>query len=84
MRLKTGNENYDYNPPTWFETFSKGFVLYMTPLDVASLFQSHQQSLSGSWVFTSATLQVGQDFRHFAASFEDGLEVTPYEGILAL
>ena len=52
----------------WYETFSKGFILHMTPLDVAGLFKQHQQSLSGSWVFTSATLQVGKDFEHFANS----------------
>jgi ATP-dependent DNA helicase DinG len=57
-------EQYIY----WYETFSKGFVLYMTPLDVASLFHAHQQSLSGSWIFTSATLQVGEDFTHFVSS----------------
>ncbi len=52
----------------WYETFSKGFVLQMTPLDVAGLFRNHQQALAGSWVFTSATLQVGKDFSHFANS----------------
>ncbi len=52
----------------WYETFSKGFVLYMTPLDVAGLFSQHQQGLNGSWIFTSATLQVGDDFSHFARS----------------
>ncbi|MDH5484187.1 MAG: ATP-dependent DNA helicase [Gammaproteobacteria bacterium] len=52
----------------WYETYTSGFVLNMTPLDVAGLFSSHQQSLGGSWVFTSATLQVGNDFSHFALS----------------
>ncbi|MDH5766961.1 MAG: ATP-dependent DNA helicase [Gammaproteobacteria bacterium] len=56
----------------WYETFSKGFVLHMTPLDVADLFRSHQQSHSAAWVFTSATLQVGSDFNHFANNL--GLE----------
>lgn len=64
----TGEQAYIY----WYETYSQGFVLNMTPLDVAGLFRSQQQSLNGSWVFTSATLQVGRDFSHFAGSL--GLE----------
>lgn len=56
----------------WYETTSRGFMLHMTPLDVASLFRSHQQTLKAGWIFTSATLQVGNDFEHFARSL--GLE----------
>lgn len=56
----------------WYETFTRGFILYMTPLDVAALFKSHQQAHSASWIFTSATLQVGSDFNHFANNL--GLE----------
>jgi len=56
----------------WYETFSKGFILHMTPLDIAALFKSHQQAQLASWVFTSATLQVGKDFDHFAKNL--GLE----------
>ena len=52
----------------WYETSSRGFMLHMTPLDVASLFRSHQQTLKASWIFTSATLQVGNDFEHFSSS----------------
>jgi len=52
----------------WYETFSKGFILHMTPLDVAALFNAHRETLSGSWIFTSATLQVGSDFNHFSSS----------------
>ncbi len=73
-------EEYIY----WYETFSKGFVLYMTPLDVAGLFSNHQKSLSGSWVFTSATLQVGKDFNHFAqrlglGQYEQGCWESPFD-----
>ncbi len=67
----TDGQKYTY----WYETFSKGFILHMTPLDVAGLFSSHRESLSGSWVFTSATLQVGKDFAHFA----QGLGLQDYQ-----
>lgn len=52
----------------WYETTSRGFMLNMTPLDVASMFRAHQQTLKAGWIFTSATLQVGNDFEHFARS----------------
>jgi len=40
--------------------------LHATPLDVAALFKQQRDALPGSWVFTSATLEVGHDFSHFA------------------
>lgn len=54
--------NYIY----WYETFTRGFVLHQTPLDIAGLFRQQRESLPGSWIFTSATLEVGHDFSHFA------------------
>lgn len=50
----------------WYETYSKGFVLHSTPLDIATLFKQQRDALPGSWVFTSATLEVAHDFEHFA------------------
>ena len=50
----------------WYETYSKGFVLHSTPLDIATLFKQQRDALPGSWIFTSATLEVGHDFEHFA------------------
>ncbi|MCW8934193.1 MAG: ATP-dependent DNA helicase [Gammaproteobacteria bacterium] len=50
----------------WYETFTKGFVLHSTPVDIAALFKQQRDALPGSWIFTSATLEVGHDFEHFA------------------
>ncbi|VAW58453.1 DinG family ATP-dependent helicase YoaA [hydrothermal vent metagenome] len=50
----------------WYETYSKGFVLHSTPIDIAALFKQQRDALPGSWIFTSATLEVGRDFEHFA------------------
>jgi len=50
----------------WYETFTKGFILHSTPLDVAGLFKQQRDALPGSWIFTSATLEVNHDFHHFA------------------
>jgi ATP-dependent DNA helicase DinG len=49
----------------WFETQGRGFRLHRTPLEVAGVFQSYMQRHSATWVFTSATLAVGERFDHF-------------------
>ena len=49
----------------WFETRQRSFRMNMTPLDVAPIFHAHLESLPRAWIFTSATLAVGDDFRHF-------------------
>ncbi|MFZ5562122.1 MAG: ATP-dependent DNA helicase [Pseudomonadota bacterium] len=51
----------------WFETFKKGFVIQFTPLDVAKPFRDMVAGRKSAWVFTSATLAVHDDFRHFAS-----------------
>lgn len=56
----------------WFETYARGFVLHMTPLEVSETFRSHVDKHKSAWVFTSATLAVGDDFTHF--SRELGIE----------
>ena len=50
----------------WYETFTKGFILHSTPLDIAGLFKQQRDALPGAWIFTSATLEVNHDFSHFA------------------
>lgn len=59
----------------WFETFSRSFTLYLTPLQAGEVFQDYRQGLRAAWVFTSATLAVGRDFSHFCArlGLEDGV-----------
>jgi len=68
----------------WYETFTKGFVLHATPLDVAALFKQQRDALPGSWIFTSATLEVGHDFKHFAnrlglEQYENGNWNSPFD-----
>lgn len=50
----------------WFETLGRGFRLHQTPLEVADLFREQIGKGRTAWVFTSATLAVGDDFGHFA------------------
>lgn len=50
----------------WFETQGRGFRLHETPLEVAEPFRAQMGREKTSWVFTSATLAVGDRFDHFA------------------
>lgn len=49
----------------WFETHAQSLRLNSTPLDVAQLFREQLASHPAAWIFTSATLAVGEDFSHF-------------------
>jgi len=49
----------------WFERRGRGFAIHITPLDVSSAFNEFREKMDASWLFTSATLSVGGDFRHF-------------------
>ena len=49
----------------WFERRGRGFVLHITPLEVSSVFNAFRQTVDAAWLFTSATLAVGGDFRHY-------------------
>lgn len=50
----------------WFETSKQGFRLNQTPLDIAEIFSGLMQARPAAWIFTSATLAVGESFDHFA------------------
>ena len=52
----------------WFETYSKSFTLSRTPLDIAKEFRGFMARHKASWIFTSATLSVANNFVHFAKS----------------
>jgi ATP-dependent DNA helicase DinG len=49
----------------WFETTRHSFRLNRTPLEIASAFQARMQRHKAAWIFTSATLAVGESFAHF-------------------
>ena len=49
----------------WFETSRLGFRLSRTPLDIAEPFHDQMIAHATSWIFTSATLAVGESFAHF-------------------
>jgi ATP-dependent DNA helicase DinG len=49
----------------WVEVFGQALQLHMTPLSSAELFRRQVEERPRAWIFTSATLSVGEDFSHF-------------------
>ncbi|MEO6065350.1 MAG: ATP-dependent DNA helicase, partial [Lysobacterales bacterium] len=49
----------------WFELSERGFNLSVTPLNVAEPLTAFRGQTRAAWVFTSATLAVGEDFTLF-------------------
>lgn len=50
----------------WFESWPRSFALHSTPADAGEGLGDRIRQLGGAWIFTSATLAVGEDFSHFA------------------
>ncbi|PSW18747.1 ATP-dependent DNA helicase [Photobacterium sanctipauli] len=50
----------------WYECTPRHFSLHITPLSVAEKFHEQIEQQGGSWIFTSATLAVNDDFSHFS------------------
>jgi ATP-dependent DNA helicase DinG len=49
----------------WAEVFGQSVQLHVTPLHTGELFQRQMDDHPRAWIFTSATLAVGDDFGHF-------------------
>ncbi|MFN4289276.1 MAG: ATP-dependent DNA helicase [Permianibacter sp.] len=59
-------EGNDADNVRWFETYKQGFAFNSTPLAVAESFQRQAARFrNAAWIYTSATLTVNQQFRHF-------------------
>jgi ATP-dependent DNA helicase DinG len=57
------------------ETTPRGFALSLMPFDISVRFQAMLQARRCAWIFTSATLSLGEDFTHFTGRL--GLTDTP-------
>jgi ATP-dependent DNA helicase DinG len=51
----------------WVDANPGGLLLQYTPFEVAERLREYVVSRPCAWVFTSATLAIGEDFSHFAA-----------------
>jgi ATP-dependent DNA helicase DinG len=49
----------------WAEVFAHAVRLHVTPLSSAELFSRQMDDHPRAWIFTSATLAVGEEFGHF-------------------
>ncbi|MBI5042133.1 MAG: ATP-dependent DNA helicase [Gammaproteobacteria bacterium] len=71
-RLRERLQRVAVQPPAdyvhWVETFTRGFAIHFTPLSVAPLFRAQLEQLDNTWIFTSATLAVGDSFEHYTTS----------------
>ena len=51
----------------WVDANPNGLLLQYTPFEIAERLREYVESRPCAWVFTSATLAIGDDFSHFAA-----------------
>jgi len=56
----------------WFEIHAQSFTIHITPIIVAEYFKKHMQDKNRTWIFTSATLTVKNNFNLFTETM--GLE----------
>ena len=49
----------------WIEAFSQSLQLHQTPLSIAPIFSKQREGPARTWIFTSATLAVKNDFSHY-------------------
>ena len=71
-RLLRVSEDSPSDYVAWFETTTRTFTLYLTPLDIAAAFRGYTGAGKKAWIFTSATLAINKSFSHFQAQL--GLE----------
>ncbi|MDP8984178.1 MAG: ATP-dependent DNA helicase [Pseudomonadota bacterium] len=50
----------------WVEAAASGVSLHFTPFEIADRLRAYVEARPCAWVFTSATLAIGEDFAHFA------------------
>lgn len=51
----------------WVEAFSSSLQLHRTPLSIATIFAKQREGTPRTWIFTSATLAVKNDFSHYTS-----------------
>jgi ATP-dependent DNA helicase DinG len=66
-RLGRWRDDADPNLVRWAELFSQSVQLNAAPLDISEIFQRQLASHPKAWIFTSATLAVRDDFKHYQA-----------------
>ena len=65
LTILTGEDSWD--GLRWLEVHPRSLRLHLTPLDVSAKLNGLIDNGFQSWIFTSATLAVGEDFSHFGS-----------------
>jgi len=65
LTILTGEDSWD--GLRWLEIQPRSLRLHLTPLDVSAKLNGLIDNDFQSWIFTSATLAVGEDFSHFGS-----------------
>lgn len=65
LTLLCGEDNWD--GLRWLEVNARSLRLHLTPLDVSAKLHGLMDNRDQAWIFTSATLAIGDDFSHFAS-----------------
>jgi ATP-dependent DNA helicase DinG len=65
LAMLSSEDNWD--GLRWLEVNPRSLRLHLTPLDVSSKLNGLIDNGFQSWIFTSATLAVGEDFSHFGS-----------------
>jgi ATP-dependent DNA helicase DinG len=65
LTVLTGEDSLD--GLRWLEVHPRSLRLHLTPLDVSQKLKGLIDNDFQSWIFTSATLAVGEDFSHFGS-----------------
>jgi ATP-dependent DNA helicase DinG len=64
-QLSGWREDSDASLVRWVEVFHQSVQFNATPLSIAEIFRKQVESQAKAWVFTSATLSVNGDFKHY-------------------
>jgi len=64
-QLDGWREDSDAALVRWVEVFHQSVQFNATPLSIAEIFRKQVEANAKAWVFTSATLSVNGDFRHY-------------------
>jgi len=65
LTILTGDDSWD--GLRWLEIHPRSLRLHLTPLDVSEKLNGLIDNGFQAWIFTSATLAVGEDFSHFGS-----------------
>jgi len=64
-KLQMMSDASDTESILWVETTSRGFAMYQTPISIADKFKTQMELYPRTWIFTSATLAVGDNVDYF-------------------